>query len=217
MDFQQEREQVCHMAQRMYRDHLVRGTSGNVSMRLTNGNGFAITPSGMAYELLTPDDIVVLDLAGRVMAGNRRPSSEAPMHRAILSARPDVSGVVHTHSIYATAFACLGEAMPVITTELAGLVGGSVPVAPYAAAGSEELAQAVMQVLGSGSACLMQSHGAVAVSYSLEDAYTVAVGLEEAAQILCLARQMGTPRPIPATESQRMYNLRLTSYGQPKS
>jgi L-fuculose-phosphate aldolase len=217
MEFGQERAAVCRMAQRMYHAHLVRGTSGNVSMRVPASEYLAVTPSGMAYEALTPEDIVVIDLAGRVVAGTRRPSSESPMHRAIYRQRPDVHGVVHTHSIYATAFACLGEPMPVITTELAALVGGSVPVAPYAQAGTEAFAQVVVDTLQDGAACLLQSHGVLGVGASLEEAYAVAEGLEEAAQVLFIARQLGQPRALPAGESQRMYHAYRTVYGQPRA
>lgn len=215
MEFEPERTAVCRYAQRMYREHLVHGTSGNVSMRVAP-ELLAIKPSGIPYDELTPEDIVVVDLGGRVVAGSRRPSSEAPMHRAIYQRRPDVNGVVHTHSIYATAFACLGKPMAVITTELAQLVGGAVPVAVYAPAGTDEFACAAVDAVGAGSACLLRSHGAVGVGRTLAEAYAVADGLEEAAQVLYLARQLGEPLLIPEAEARRMYEGYRTGYGQPK-
>ncbi|MDB4894567.1 MAG: sugar isomerase [Firmicutes bacterium] len=218
MLYEEARKAVCDTARRMMRDGLVKLTSGNVSARVPGTNFFAITPSGMDYEVMVPQDICILDLTGRVINGHRRPSTETPMHRLAYDRRPDVNGVVHTHSIYASAFACTGQAMPVISTELAALVGGTIRCAPYARSGTDEFAEAAVQTLGSEDlAVLFQNHGVMAVGRSLKEAYSVAIGLEEAAMIFHLARQMGDPIIIPEEERHRMFQEFRRSYGQPRA
>jgi ribulose-5-phosphate 4-epimerase/fuculose-1-phosphate aldolase len=128
-----------------------------------------------------------------------------------------VGGVVHTHSLHATAFACTGREIPVISTELAGLVGASVPCAPYAPAGTERLAQAAADALGEeGAAVLLQNHGAVAVGETLERAYAAAVAMEVAAHVYLLARQLGEPIVLPPEERRRIFRSMRTGYGQPR-
>lgn len=215
--YEAERQLVCETAQAMKADGLVKLTSGNVSIRIPETDLFAITPSGMPYEALTPADICLIDLAGDKVEGERRPSSETPLHRAVYHHRPEINGVVHTHSIYASAFACLGRPMPVISTELAALVGGTIDCAPYAKSGSQEFADVAVQTLGREAlACLFQNHGVLAVGTSLNEAYAIAVGLEEAAQIFYLARSMGEPIILPEEERRRMFSEFRRSYGQPK-
>jgi L-ribulose-5-phosphate 4-epimerase len=215
--YEAERQRVCEIARAMKADGLVKLTSGNVSIRLPEADLFAITPSGMPYESLTPADICILNLAGDLVEGARRPSSETPLHRAVYEHRAEIRGVVHTHSIYASAFACLGQPMPVISTELAALVGGTIACAPYAKSGSQEFADVAIQTLGMEAlACLFQSHGVLAVGTSLDEAYAVAIGLEEAAQIYYLARSMGEPIILPEEERRRMFLEFRRSYGQPK-
>jgi L-ribulose-5-phosphate 4-epimerase len=216
MRYQETRQDVCEYARRMMRDGLVKLTSGNISARIPGTNFFAITPSGMDYETLEPTDIVVLDMDLNVVEGSRRPSTERAMHRAAYMRRPDVGGVVHTHSIYASAFACLGRPMDVISTELAMLVGATIACAPYAKSGTEEFAEAALNSLGAEAlAVLLQNHGALAVGRTLKEAYSVAVGLEEAAMIFHLASQLGTPIVIPQAERERMFREFRRSYGQP--
>ncbi len=217
MLYEEARKAVCDTAKRMQRDGLVKLTSGNVSCRVPGTNFFAITPSGMDYDTMVPSDICVVDMNGRVINGHRKPSSETPMHRLAYVRRPDVNGVVHTHSIYASAFACTGQEMPIISTELAALVGGTIRCAPYAKSGTEEFAEAALNTLGSEDlAVLFQNHGVMAVGRSLKEAYSVAIGLEEAAMIFHLAKQMGDPIIIPAEERQRMFREFREKYGQPK-
>ncbi|MFZ5815716.1 MAG: class II aldolase/adducin family protein [Bacillota bacterium] len=214
--YAEQRRAVVAIARRMKRDGLVRLTSGNVSCRIPGTTLFAITPSGMEYETLEPEDICIIDLNGQVVDGRRRPSTESPLHRLTYLRRPDIGGVVHTHSIYASAFACLGQELPVISTELAGLVGGAIRCAPYAKAGTEEFAETALQTLGDqGVAVLFQNHGVMAAGATLKEAYDVAVGLEEAAMIYFIARQMGQPIILPEEERRRIYRVMHTDYGQP--
>lgn len=217
MLYEETRRAVCETARRMMRDGLVKLTSGNISSRIPGTDYIAITPSGMGYETMVPEDVVVVDLQGRVIDGARRPSTETPMHRLTYVRRPDVGAVVHTHSIYASAFACLGVEMPVISTELAMVVGGTIQCAPYAKSGTEEMAEAAVTALGTEDlAVFLQNHGVLAVGRNLREAYNTAVALEEAAMIYYLARQMGTPMVIPAEERDRMFREFRRSYGQPK-
>lgn len=217
MLYEETRKAVCDTAKRMMKDGLVKLTSGNVSCRVPGTTFFAITPSGMDYETMVPTDVCIVDMNGRVINGHRRPSTETALHRLAYERRPDVNGVVHTHSIYASAFACLGQAMPIISTELAALVGGTIRCAPYAKSGTEEFAAAALNTLGSEDlAVLFQNHGVMAVGRSLKEAYAVAVGLEEAAMIYHLAKQMGDPIVIPEEERHRMFREFRRSYGQPK-
>lgn len=215
MLYEEIRKQIVDVARMMVLDGLVRGTSGNVSCRVPDSTLFAVTASGLDYHTMRPEDVVIVDaVSGRVVSGHRKPSIETPLHRHIMLNRPDVNGVVHTHSIYASAFACLAMPLPVISTELAALVGGTVPVAPYVRSGTDEFARTVMQTLGDGVACLFQNHGALAVGRTLREAYTIAMGLEEAAQIFHLAKQMGDPIILPDEEREFMFRFYRTSYGQ---
>jgi L-fuculose-phosphate aldolase len=217
MLYEDARKQVCDTAKRMNRDGLVKLTSGNISSRVPGTNFFAITPSGMAYETMVPSDICVVDLTGRVINGHRRPSTETPLHRLAYERRADVQAVVHTHSIYASAFACTGKDMPIISTELAALVGGTIRCAPYAKSGTEEFAVTALNRLGTEDlAVLFQNHGVMAVGKDLQEAYSVAIGLEEAAMIFHLAKQMGDPIIIPEEERQRMFREFRVRYGQTK-
>lgn len=218
MLYEEARKAVCDIAKRMQKDGLVKLTSGNVSCRIDGTNFFAITPSGMDYETMVPQDICIVDMNGKVINGHRRPSTETAMHRLTYQQRPDVGGVVHTHSIYASAFACTGQDMPIISTELAALVGGTIRCAPYAKSGTEEFGQTAVQTLGDEAlAVLFQSHGVMAVGRTLKEAYSVAIGLEEAAMIYHLAKSMGNPIIIPEEERQRMFREFRKSYGQPKA
>ncbi|MDF2627737.1 MAG: sugar isomerase [Symbiobacteriaceae bacterium] len=217
MLYEETRRAVCETARRMMRDGLVKLTSGNISSRIPGTAHIAITPSGMDYETMTPADITVVDLEGQVIDGARRPSTETPMHRLAYQRRPDVGAVVHTHSIYASAFACLGIDMPVISTELAMVVGGTIRCAPYAKSGTQEMAETAVTALGTEDLVVfLQNHGVLAVGRTLREAYNTAVALEEAAMIYYLARQMGTPIIIPAEERDRMFREFRRSYGQPK-
>ncbi|OTA42216.1 MAG: hypothetical protein A6D92_00775 [Symbiobacterium thermophilum] len=201
----------------MKAEGLVRMKEGNVSCRIPGTSLFAVTPSGLPYESLEPADICILDLDGRVVDARRRPSTETALHRFVYRRRPDVGGVVHTHSLHATAFACTGREIPVISTELAALVGAEVPCAPYAPAGTERLAEVVAEALGDeGAAALLQNHGVVTVGETVEQAYAAAVAVEVAAQVFLLARQLGEPIVLPPEERRRIFRSMRTGYGQPR-
>src|SRR4051812_34725325 len=148
---------------------LVTGTSGNVSARTPDGD-VLITPSGLDYALLDPEDVVLVNLKGQVLEGSLEPSSETPMHTGIYRSRQQVDAVVHTHARYATTLSCLGWEIPPVHYMLTALSSdGRVPLAPYATYGTEELAGYASEALGeSHNACLLRNHGTIAVGESAE-------------------------------------------------
>lgn len=202
------RKAVLRAALEMERQGLTRGTSGNVSALDPESGLVAITPSGMPYSLLAPEDITVIDLGGKVMYGTRKPSSEAPMHCAIYAAdrgapsdspatAPRITAVVHTHSAYATAFSVMNRELPPITVPLA-LLGG-IPVVPFQMPGSAELADAVAEKMAEGRlCCLLQNHGVVCAGSTVEKALESAAYVEEGAQVATYVLSAGgVLSPIP--------------------
>ena len=208
------REQVARAGVRMARAGLVLGTWGNVSCRVAREDLVVVTPSGMAYDALQPRDIVVVDLDGNLVEGERRPSTELALHLAIYRARPDVKAVMHTHSVFASAMAVAQLPVPPVVEDVAQIVGGVVPVAEYAPAGSLELAAKVVNALGQGNAVLLANHGMVGVGGSLEEAFNVCQIVEKAAQIYLWASLAGTPVILEEDEVQTLRQGYLVTYGQ---
>ena len=180
MLMQTEREQVVRYARRMLERGLTRGTGGNISIR--RGDRVAITPSGVEYAEMSPEDVVVLALDGAVEQGALRPSSESGMHLASYRARPDVRAVVHTHSTFATVLACLRRPLPPVHY-LIGYAGGTVPCIPYAPFGTEELAQAAAAALLERNAVLLGGHGLLSVGCDVDQAFSVAEETEFVAEL----------------------------------
>lgn len=201
--------QVLTIARRIYSNRLVIASLGNVSCRDSTGN-IAITPSGIDYEELTLEDIVTVDVTGAKVKGHHNPSSETPMHTLIYRERPDVYGVVHTHSLYASAFSVVNKEIPVDMVEVAAHVGGRIPVAPYRPPGTQELGEQALSVLGDRRACLLQNHGVLAVGSTLEKAYKAAAITEIAARIHILGTSLGDPRELPEEEIQKVKDLYFT-------
>ncbi len=187
-------KELVHTAKELYRTGLVRGTSGNVSIRDPENPGrMWITPSAIPYDAITVEDLVQVDLeSGSLIRGNRKPSSETPMHSAIYRLRSDVRAVVHTHSTYATMFACAGEEIPTVHYLIAE-IGDRVPVADYAVYGSEELARNAVEALKSAGAngALLKNHGVITVGDNLSSAYVRAEIIETVAQLAFGAKLIG--------------------------
>ena len=189
-----QREKVISVAQSARRMGLVVLTFGNFSLRDEETGYICITPSGMDYDELKPEDIVVVNRDGAVIDGRRTPSVETPLHCAVYRHRNDVFGVCHTHSVFATAWACCNVPFPVIVAELAVLVGGRLDTAPYRPLGTPELAEAVVKTLGVKHAVLMANHGVVAWSHnSVEEAYWRIEIIEAYCRTLTVAVQLGKP------------------------
>ena len=192
------REEVVTFARKMLSDKLVVGTAGNISARIPGGEEVAITPSNYTYEHMTPEDVPVIDLDGRMLIHGRLPSSEHALHLAIYRARPDVGAVIHTHSVYSSILAVLHIPLPPITEELVHYVGGQVDVADYGPSQSPELSCNVVAALGDKAAAILANHGNVCCEADLARTYHVCQLIERTAQIHILARLSGTPVPVPA-------------------
>lgn len=190
------RKRVLKVSQELNRIQLARGTSGNVSAKDSESSLIAITPSGIPYESLETQDITVIDLDGEIIQGHHKPSSETPMHISIYKLRPDVNGIVHTHSLYATVFSVLNKELPIVTVPLA--MFGPVPVAPFRLPGSQGLADEAARYLGAkGKSVLLQNHGAICADNTVEKALSCAIYTEEGAQVAYLALLAGSLNPIP--------------------
>lgn len=215
MSYAQERDQVIHIGREIYQQKLVAGTWGNVSLRLQPGGDVLITPSGMPYTSLQPDDLVVLDQEGKVREGFRRPSSESPLHMEIYRHRPDIGAVVHVHSPWAAAYAATHLPIPMLLEESAQVIGHDIPVAPYQHPGTRELAQAVVATIGREKrAVLLANHGLVGVGTDLPEALLVCVIAEKTAMIALLAQSLGRVHPIDEENVSYLHRA-FKSYGQP--
>jgi len=205
------RTRMVEVMQAMDARGLNRGTSGNVSARF--GDGMLVTPSGVPPERLTPEAMVYVGADDSIPEGQLKPSSEWRMHMQILRRRPDVGGVVHCHSRHATILACAGKPIPAVHYMVGVSGGASVPVAPYAAFGSEELADAVVAALDGRNAALMANHGQIAVAPSLSHALLIAEEIEEQAAVYwgCLA--IGGPNLLSDGQMDEIMT-RFRSYGQ---
>ncbi len=203
MTYTDRREQVHKTALRLSEAGLIRLSAGNLSLRGEDGH-IAITPSGLWYENMQPDDIVIIDPDGKVVDARpgRVPSSEWALHTAILAAIPEINAVVHTHSIYALVFASLVKEIPAISIELIP-AGGTIPIAPYATPGTPEVgrgAAAIFQSRPGLKGLLLQNHGLVTIGETLDRAFEYALDIETAAQAYHLALQVGQPVSLTADQ-----------------
>jgi L-fuculose-phosphate aldolase len=216
LKYQDLREEIARVARQMIESGLVTGTSGNVSARTPEGN-VLITPSGLDYGQLEPEDVVLVDLEKNVLEGELEPSSETPMHTGIYRARPQVDAIVHTHSRFATTLACRGLEIPPVHYMLTTLSrDGRIPLAPYATYGTEELAGYAGEALAeSHNACLLQNHGTITVGESAEEAFSRTVVLEEMAEIYYRARLDGEP-VLLSREQVEDVATKIADYGQVK-
>ena len=183
-------------AKEMLRTGLVEGTSGNLSARLPDGN-VALTPSSLSYEEMQLEDLVVVDLDGNLLEGERGPTTEMALHLACLRKYPELGGVIHSHAMFATMFAVTHQPIPCVIEEFDVFVGGEVPVANYQVTGSDELGEEVASWLGDRGAVLMANHGLLTVGKSPEKAMQVAHLVERTAKIVWGARLLGDLVPLP--------------------
>lgn len=210
------REEVAGVARRLIASGLVTGTSGNVSARTPEGD-VLVTPTGLPYDEMGPEHVVLVDLDMNVLEGDLAPSSETPMHTGILRARPNVDAVVHTHSRFATTLACLGWEIPPIHYMLTTLgPDGRVPLAPYTLYGTEDLADGAAGALGEEhNACLLANHGTITVAGSAEKAFAHTVVLEEMAEVYYRARVAGEPVLLTPEQIAEVAG-KISGYGQPQ-
>lgn len=210
------RAEVCALHAELPNNHLVAWTSGNVSARDPESGLVVIKPSGIKFRDLTPENMVIVDVDGKMVEGDYKASSDTASHCYIYRHRPDVNGIVHTHSRYATAFATLGREIPCVTTAMADEFGGPIPCGGFALIGGEEIGQQVVKALeGSHSpACILQSHGVFATGATAEKAVQAAVMTEDNAAIVWTALQIGTPLTISDEDIAKLHHRYTHVYGQ---
>jgi len=210
------RAQVCALHAELPRNNLIVWTGGNISARDPQTGLVVIKPSGIKYPDLTPENMVVVDLDGKVVEGNLKPSSDTASHCYIYRQRPDINGVVHTHSRYATAFAAVGMPIPCVLTALADEFGGPIPCGGFALIGGEEIGKEVVRCLSEESigAVIMQNHGVFTAGHTAEKAVQAAIMVEDNAATVWLAMQLGQPIPIPPDQIAKLHQRYTNVYGQ---
>ncbi|EHR35057.1 class II aldolase/adducin family protein [Helcococcus kunzii] len=203
----QLKENVCEIAKKSYINKLVAGTSGNVSYYDREKNRMFITPSNVDYELMKPEDIVILDLDGNIIESesNFKPSSEWRMHAEIYKNKEDINSIIHTHSPKATSFAVVHKDIPIILVEMIPFIGGDIKRAKFSLPGTAELGITAAKALEDRNVCLLENHGVVAVGNSLEQAYIRAVYAEDAAIIYFNALQVGEPVLLSEETNKILY------------
>jgi L-ribulose-5-phosphate 4-epimerase len=196
------------------RNNLVTWTSGNLSGRDPDSGLVVIKPSGIRYEDLTPENMVVVDLEGKIVEGKYKPSSDTAAHLYVYRHRPEINGVVHTHSPFATAFAAAGVPIPPVLTAIADEFGGPIPLGGYAKIGGDEIGRVLIESIGASPAVLMKNHGVFTIGVTPEAAIKAAVMVEDVARTVFYAMQLGPLEEIPAAEVARARRRYLEEYGQ---
>jgi L-ribulose-5-phosphate 4-epimerase len=210
------RREVCALHAELPRNGLVAWTSGNLSARVPDEELMVIKASGVPYDDLEPDAIVVCDLAGEVVEGSLQASSDAATHGHVYREMPHVGGVAHTHSTYATAWAIRGEPIPCVMTAMADEFGGEIPVGPFALIGDEEIGRGVAETLAGhrSPAVLMRSHGVFTIGASASEAIKAAVMCEDVARTVHLARTLGPVEPLEPHHVDALWERYQNVYGQ---
>ena len=214
------RNDVAQLHSELVRYGLIVWTGGNVSGRVPGADLFVIKPSGVSYDDLTPENMILCDLDGNVVPGTagseRSPSSDTAAHAYVYRNMPDVGGVVHTHSTYATAWAARGEEIPCVITAMADEFGGPIPVGRFAIIGDDTIGQGIVEALTGhrSRAVLMQNHGPFTIGSDARDAVKAAVMVEDVARTVQIARQGGELLPIPQAAIDALFNRYQNVYGQ---
>lgn len=208
------RDEIYKLHLELIKNGLVAWTSGNVSGRDPGTGLVVIKPSGIRYKDLTPESMVVVDLDGKVVEGNHKPSSDTFAHVYVYRHRPDVNGVVHTHSTFATAWAATGRPIPPVLTAICDEFGGPIPVGRYAKIGGDEIGREIVCSIGDSPAILMKNHGVFTIGKTPEAAVKAAVMVEDVARTVFYALQLGQPEEIPEEEIARAHRRYLEEYGQ---
>jgi L-ribulose-5-phosphate 4-epimerase len=210
------RREVCALHAQLPKYQLVVWTAGNVSARVPGHELLVIKPSGVAYDELTPENMVVCDLDGRVVEGEHAPSSDTEAQAYVYRHLPHVGGVVHTHSPYATAWAARGEPIPCVLTMTADEFGGEIPVGPFAIIGDDSIGRGIVETLREhrSPAVLMQNHGVFTIGKDAKAAVKAAVMCEDVARTTHFARQLGEPIPVEQRYVDRLFDRYQNVYGQ---
>jgi len=208
------RDELCRLHLELPKNGLVAWTIGNISARDRQSGCVMIKPSGVRYDDLRPEHMMIVDLEGTVVEGDLEPSSDTASHLYIYHHRGDVGGIVHSHSPYATAFAAVNMPIPVYLTAQADEFGGPIPCGGFALIGGEEIGKVVVEAIGDSPAVLLKNHGVFTVGPMAEDAVKAAVIVEEAARTTWLALQIGRPEVIPADYVAKLHHRYKNVYGQ---
>jgi L-ribulose-5-phosphate 4-epimerase len=211
------RETVATLHAELVRYGLVVWTAGNVSGRLPGADLMVIKPSGVSYDELSPDNMIVCDLNGEVVEGDFSPSSDTAAHAYVYRHMPEVGGVVHTHSTYACAWAARGEPIPCVLTMMADEFGGEIPVGPFALIGNDDIGKGIVETLSGhrSPAVLMRNHGPFTIGKDPKAAVKAAVMCEDVARSVHVSRQLGEPVPIAQDDVDYLYDRYQNVYGQP--
>ena len=210
------RKSVSDLHQELVKNALVGWPGGTVPGRVPGADVFVIKPSGVDYENLAPASMILCDLDGNVVAGDHKPSSDTAAHAYVYRNIPEVGGVVHTHSTYATAWAARGEAIPCVLTAMADEFGGDIPVGPFAIIGDDSIGRGIVATLAGhrSPAVLMQNHGVFTIGTDARSAVKAAVMCEDVARTVHLAKQLGDLIPIPQAQIDALYSRYQIVYGQ---
>ena len=213
------RRTVSALHAELTRYNLVVWTAGNVSGRVPGADLMVIKPSGVSYDELTPDKMIVCDLHGQVVEGDLSPSSDTAAHAYVYRHMPEVGGVVHTHSTYACAWAARAEPIPCVLTMMADEFGGEIPVGPFALIGNDDIGKGIVETLSGhrSPAVLMRNHGPFTIGKDPKAAVKAAVMCEDVARSVHVARQLGEPLPIAQNDVDSLYDRYQNVYGQPAS
>ena len=215
MDLTELREEVCHANKRLLATGLVTMHSGNASGLDRQAGRLVIKPSGIDYDTLTPEDLVEVDLAtGEVVESDSRPSVDLPHHLYLYRNMPEIGGIVHTHSNYATAMAAVGRSIPLCLTAIADQFGAEIPCTPYVDNEADHIGRAILKHRNRASAILLQNHGVFAWGPTPRAALKSAVMTEDVAKTVHLAMQIGNPWAIPSEEAKKWYDRYHHGYGQ---
>jgi L-ribulose-5-phosphate 4-epimerase len=198
----------------LWENRLVMWTSGNVSARDPKTNHVVIKPSGVTYSELSPDNLVVVDLNGKIIEGQLKPSVDMATHLYIYKHMPNVMSVIHTHSTYASAFAAIGKPIPVCLTAMADFFGCDIPIGELVLIGGEEIGKEIVSKIGDSKAIIMKNHGPFTVGGNVNEALQAAIFLEECAKTLIMAKILGEPQSIPESIVNKLHKNYIEKYGQ---
>ena len=213
MLFEKIRNEIAAMGREISTSGFNLGTWGNISAR-ADADHIAITPSGVAYQTIKAEDIVVVNLDEKIIEGDKKPSIELPLHLEAYKAKKKVKAIIHTHSVHCTAFAIARKPIPAVCEDMVQIVGGRVEVASYFLPGSQELAQAAIAALQENGACLLANHGLLTVADNLPEAYKIAQIVEKSAQAVILAGTLGGAVELSQDDINLMRDFYLNKYGQ---
>jgi L-ribulose-5-phosphate 4-epimerase len=208
------KDELVQLHLELPKNHLVAWTSGNVSARDAETGLVVIKASGIRYEEMRPKHMAVVDLDGRLVEGDLKPSSDVFSHLYIYRQRQDVGGVAHTHSAYATAFAAVNKPIPVVLTAIADEFGGPIPCGGFALIGDDAIGKVVVESIGKSPAVLLKNHGVFTIGRDARAAVKAAVMTEDNARTVWLAMQIGTPDEIPPEDVEKLHQRYTSVYGQ---